>query len=105
MWTLVNTLHAVGFVHVVRREEHSDALARVEGVHVSPHLIAALRIETQRRLVEKQHLWRVEQSTRDLEAAFDAARERRHQVIAPAPQLEHREQRHGPLSAELARHM
>src|SRR6267378_2115401 len=43
---------AVGLVHVVRREEHGDPLGLIEVSHEGPHLIAALRIEAQRRLVE-----------------------------------------------------
>src|SRR6266851_624359 len=41
--------HAVGFVHIVRREEDRNTLGRIEIPHVGPHLIAALRIEAKRR--------------------------------------------------------
>src|SRR5438128_4768057 len=81
--------HAIRFVHVMGGEEHGDALAGPEVAHVGPHLIAALRIEAERRLVEKQYLRRVQQPTGDLETAFHATGERLHQVIAPLPQLEH----------------
>src|SRR5713226_5114583 len=80
---------SVGFVHVVRREEYSHPLRLIEIPHVGPHLIAALRIEAERRLVQKQDLRGVQQPAGDLEAALHAARERLHQVIAPVPQLEH----------------
>src|SRR6266550_4402996 len=42
---------AVRLVHVVGREKHGDALGVAEVAHVGPHLVAALRIEAQRRLV------------------------------------------------------
>src|SRR5437660_8349242 len=48
--------HAIRFVHVVGGEEHGHALGGSEALHMGPHLIAALRIEAERRLVEKQHL-------------------------------------------------
>src|SRR6266545_8095837 len=40
---------AVGFVHVMGREEHRDALGLVEVAYEGPHLIAALRIEAECR--------------------------------------------------------
>src|SRR5206468_599500 len=52
---------AIGFVHVMRREKHRDPLGLVEVADEGPHLIAALRIEAERRLVEKQHLRGVQQ--------------------------------------------
>src|SRR5437588_12516691 len=54
--------HTVGFVHVVRREEHGDALGLIETADVGPHLITALWIEAERRLVQKQHLRRVQRA-------------------------------------------
>src|SRR5882762_1460892 len=68
----------VGFVHVMGREEYRDALGLVEVADEGPHLIAALRIEAERRLVEKQHLRAVQQPAGDLEAAFHATGERFH---------------------------
>src|SRR5205823_605843 len=44
------------FVHVVRRQEHGNVLALIETAHVGPHLIAALGIEAERRLVQEQYL-------------------------------------------------
>src|SRR5712691_6857825 len=41
--------NTVGLIHVVRREEHGDSLGLVEVSHQGPHLIAALRIEAERR--------------------------------------------------------
>src|SRR6266571_2102112 len=97
--------HAIRFVHVVGREEHGHALGGPEVAHVGPHLIAALRIEAERRLVEKQDLRRVQQPTGDLEAAFHATGERLHQVIAPVPQLEHPQEDFTPLPPGVPRHM
>src|SRR5213596_2540416 len=97
--------HAIRFVHVVGGEEHGDALAVPEVAHVGPHLIAALRIEAERRLVEKQYLRCVQQPTGDLETAFHATGERLHQVIAPLPQLEHPQQGFTPLPPGVPRHV
>src|SRR5438093_1039397 len=63
--------HAVRFVHVVGREEHGHALAAPEVLHVGPHLIAALRIEATRRLVETQHLRRADAWPRSAEPQSD----------------------------------
>src|SRR5438874_11664867 len=65
--------HTVRLVHVVGGEEHRHALARPQALHVAPHLIAALRIEPERRLVEKQYLRRVQQPAGNLEPALHAA--------------------------------
>ena len=48
----------------------------VQVLDVRPELIAALRIEAERRLVEKQDLRRVQESARDLEPPLHAAGER-----------------------------
>src|SRR5467141_2089035 len=97
--------HAIRFVHVVGGEEHGHALGGPEALHVGPHLIATLRIEAERRLVEKQYLRRVQQPARDLEPAFHATGERLHQVIAPLPQLEHPQQDFTPLPPGVPRHV
>src|SRR5436309_243044 len=96
---------AVGFVHVMRREKHRDPLDLVEVADEGPHLIAALRIEAERRLVEKQHLGGVQQPAGDLEAAFHATGKCLHQIVAPVPQLEHLEQRLGPPPPDVPRHV
>src|SRR6266436_1339049 len=96
---------AVGFVHVMRREKHRDPLGLVEVADEGPHLIAALRIEAERRLVEKQHLRGVQQPAGDLEPPLHPARERLHEIPAPLPQLEHREQGLRPFPPDLARHV
>src|SRR5437879_581446 len=97
--------HAIRFVHVVGGEEYGHALGGPEVAHVGPHLIAALRIEAQGRLVEKQDLRRVQQPAGDLEAALHAAGERLHQVVAPLPQLEHPQEQFTPLAPGVPRHV
>ena len=47
-------------------------------LHLRPELIAALRIETQRRLVEKQDLRRVQKAAGDLEPPLHPAGELLH---------------------------
>src|SRR5579859_2948311 len=97
--------HAIGFVHVVRREKDRHALGRVEILHDRPHLIAALWIEPLRRLVEKQHLGRMKQPARDFQTAPHAAGERLHEIVPPVPQFEQLEQRLAALVAHAPRHM
>ena len=89
--------HAVGFVHVVRGQEDGHAFGLVQMLDVRPELIAALRIEAERRLVEKQDLGRVQQAARDLEAPLHAARELLHERVAAVPQLEQLQQPLDPL--------
>src|SRR5436309_8070937 len=81
--------HAIRLVHIVGGEEHRHALAAPEAAHVGPHLIAALRIEAERRLVEKQDLGGVQQPPGDLETTFHSPGKCLYQVVAPLPQLEH----------------
>ena len=63
----------LGLVHVVRREEDRDVLARLELADVAPDRAARLRVEADRRLVEEQHARRVQQAAGDLQAALHAA--------------------------------
>src|SRR2546422_9153259 len=65
--------HAVRLVHVVRRKEYRDPFGLLEGLPVGPHLVAALRIEPERGLVQKQHFGSMQQPARDLEAALHPA--------------------------------
>ena len=58
---------AIGFIHVMRREEDRDPLGLVQVLDVSPELIAALRIESQRGFVEKEDLRGVQEPARDRE--------------------------------------
>src|SRR5207302_10585627 len=69
----------------------------------SPELVAALRVEAERGLVEKDDLRRVQQAARDLEAPLHAAGEALDQIVAAVPQLEELQQALHTLAAELAR--
>ena len=91
--------HAVGLIHVVRGQKHRDAFGLVQVLHVRPQLIAALRIEAQRRLVQKQDLRRVQQPARDLQPPLHASGKLLHLVVAPVPQLEQLQQVLGALAA------
>ncbi len=95
----------IGFVHVVRRQEHGDALGFIEVPDVRPQLIPRLRIQSERRLVEKQDSRRVKQTACNLEPAFHPARKLLHRSVAPIPQLEQLEQQLDPFTPNLARHV
>ena len=68
----------VRLVHVVRGEEDGGLLGLVEALDVGPELVAALRIEAQRGLVEEENLWGVQKAAGDLEPALHAAGEGLH---------------------------
>ena len=51
--------HTIGLVHVVRGQKHRDAFSFIQAFDVRPHLIAALRIESQRGFVQEENLGRV----------------------------------------------
>ena len=70
-----------------------------------PELVAALRIEAERGLVEKEDLRRVQKSARNLQPPLHAAGELLHLIFAPIPQLEELQQFLGPLAANFVRHM
>ncbi len=71
-----------------------------------PELVAALRIEPGRGLVEKQNLRRMRRAARDLEPPA-ACRRRTSSTndVAPVPQLEQLQQQLDALGARLARHV
>src|ERR1700733_5785684 len=54
-----------------------------------PHGPAALRIEPNGRLIEEQHLRRMNQSTRDFEAAAHPARVSLYEVVGPFREADH----------------
>ena len=60
----------------------------VELLHVRPELIAGLRVEPERRLVEENDFRRMQQAARDFEPPLHAARELLHRIVAPLPKLE-----------------
>src|SRR5690348_13592049 len=92
----------------MRSEKNRDAFAFVYMFYLFPELIAALRIETERGLVEKQDERSVQKPASDFEPAFHAAREFFHQLVAPLPkieQLEHHFHALAPLlSGDVVQH-
>ena len=96
---------AVGFVHVVRGQEDGHAFVLVQIFDVSPKLIAALRVEAERRLVEKQDFRRVQKSARNFQPPLHAARKCLHEVVFALPQLEELQQKFRALLSHFARHV
>ena len=64
---------ALRLLHVVGRQEDRDTFLFVHGFHPRPELIARLRIEAERRLVEEQNLRRVQKPASDLQTPLHAA--------------------------------
>ena len=63
----------IRLVHVMRGEKNGDLLRFVQMFNVCPELIAALRIETERGLVQEQNLRGVQQTASDFEPPLHAA--------------------------------
>ena len=78
--------HAVGFLHVVSGQEHGDMLLFVQLLDVRPELVAGLRIEAERGLVEEDDFRRVQQAAGDFQAPLHAAGELFHRIVAAIPQ-------------------
>ena len=76
---------AVRLIHVVRGEKDRGLLGFVEALDVGPELVAALRVEPQRRLIEKQNLRRVQKAARDLQPPLHARRRRSSRTRPCAP--------------------
>ena len=95
--------HTVGFVHVVRGEEHGHALGLVDLLHMRPELVAALGIEAQRGLVEEENARRMQKAARDLQPPLHAAGEFFDLVVAAFPEFEELEQLFGALAADFVR--
>src|SRR5688572_9568424 len=89
----------------MRGQEDSHAFGLVQMLDVCPQLIAALRIESERRLVEKQDLRRMQQAARDLETPLHSTRKGLHVRVLPFPQLEQLEQQLNAFSADATRHV
>src|SRR5262249_9780727 len=84
--------HTVSLVHVVGCQKHGHLLGLVQLLHMGPELVAALRIETQRGLIEKEDFRCMQKSSGDFEAALHAARKSLHELAPAIPQLEEPEQ-------------
>src|SRR6185437_11874119 len=83
----------------------SSLLGLVEAPDVRPELVAALWIEAQRWLVEKEDRRRVQEAAGDLETALHASGERLDVAVPALPQLEGLQQEFDALGAQLARHV
>ena len=75
----------------MRTQHDRDSRLRARGNRV-PHLLDARRIETGERFVEDQYRRVVQQSARDRELLFHAARERARQRLEFVTEFELREQ-------------
>ena len=73
---------ALDVLEHVRREQHADAEVAREPAHELEHLVAALRVEAVRGLVEHDQLGRVHERLRELDALAHAGRERPDQAQA-----------------------
>ena len=76
--SIVNDAHLIGqrfgFVHVVRRHQHRQAVLLLQVTDVLPDARPGLRIEAQRRFVQEKHFWRRHQRPGQLQPAFHASR-------------------------------
>jgi len=85
----------LGFFHVMRRVEERLATC-LELLEVLENRVSALRIDADRRLVEEQDVWIVQQAGREIEPPFHAATVRFHFVanaISEADERQHRRHR------------
>src|SRR5262249_42769377 len=82
----------VGFVHVVRCQEHGQIPLRLDPLEHLPDRCSRHRIEAGRRLVEKEDARLVNQATGDLGPASHATREILDGRVRPAAQLDCRQE-------------
>ena len=73
---------ALDVLEHVRREQHANAEIAREAPHELEHLVASLRVEAVRRLVEHHELGRVHERLGQLDALAHAGRERPDQAHA-----------------------
>src|SRR5579875_2661655 len=60
---------AIGLFHIMRRQEDSHAALDAKLSQVFPHGLTRYRVESHRRLIEKEHLRLVQHCLCDLQAA------------------------------------
>ena len=96
--------HTFCLLHVVRREEHSGLIGLVELLEIAPHVVPRLRVEAECRLVEENHLGRVQQPARDFEPPSHTARKFLHLAITPIKQFDKLQQFVDAHSSFLFRH-
>jgi hypothetical protein len=82
---------AVGLLEVLRRQHERRALAH-ELARESPQLVAAVRVETGRRLVQEDDRRRSDEAGREIEPAAHAAGERPYEPIRDVGEPEPLEQ-------------
>jgi hypothetical protein len=79
----------LGLVHVVGGQEDRNILAALQVVDVVPDRRPGLRVQANRRLVEEQHVRRVQQAAGDLQSPLHTARVGADQAVLAVPQAHH----------------
>ncbi len=79
----------LGLVHVVRGQEDGDVFPGLQVVDVLPDRRAGLRVQAHGRLVQEQHVRRVQQAAGDLQPPLHAARVGADQAVPAIPQPDH----------------
>src|SRR3989338_1374463 len=91
---------AISFLHVVRGEEDGYAFFLVEILHVTPQVIARLRIETDGRLVEEEDFGMMEKPACDLEPPLHAAGEVPRDIVFAIEQSDNPQQLLHPFPSQ-----
>ena len=87
-----------GFVHVVRGERNGKPGVAPQLLEQIPHGAPALRVESDSRLVEEQHLGRMDEPARDLQPPAHPARVSLHEIVGALGQAHHVDQVLRPLA-------
>ena len=87
----------------MRRERDGDLAFLAQRFEQVPHGAAALRVESDSRLVEEQHVGRMNQAARDFEPAAHPARVSRDQIVGALGQPDHVQQAMSAFAALAAR--
>ena len=93
----------LGLVHVMRRERDGDLAFLAQRFEQVPHGAAALRVESDSRLVEEQHVGRMNQAARDFEPPAHPARVSRDEIVGALGQPDHVQQAMSAFAALAAR--
>jgi len=80
---------ALHLLDVMGGDDDGEIALEAQRLHVLPQPAARLRIEADRRLVEKQHAGVMDEGTSNLQPPLHAGRERAHQAVAPLRKLDH----------------
>src|SRR5215510_9531318 len=95
----------VSLIHIMRGQENRYAFALIQIFHMRPKLVATLRIETQRGLVQEEDFGRVQEASRYLEAPFHTSRKLFHPTVTTIPELEQFKQHFNSFAANFTGHM